>query len=175
MSVAVILSGLPASGKTTLGLRLAQLLGWPHLDKDDFLEALFDSHTVTRREDRNLLSRQSDVAFRLNAILHRRVVLISHWRPNVPDEPGGTPTDWLSDHFDLLIEVHCPCGPDVAAQNFETRKRHASHLDALQTPDALRQRMHSLAPGYPLGIGTTIDSSCGGPDQIAATIRAMVG
>jgi hypothetical protein len=115
------------------------------------------------------------VAFRLNAILHRRVVLISHWRPNLSPSLGGTPTDWLAEHFDLLIEVHCPCGPDAAAQNFVNRRRHPGHLDSLRSPDDVLTSMQSLAPGYPLGLGTTINASSCGPDQIAATIRAMTG
>ena len=37
----IIISGLPASGKTTLGRELAKLLGFQFIDKDDILESLF--------------------------------------------------------------------------------------------------------------------------------------
>jgi len=36
----IILTGLPASGKSTLGRAVAAALGLPMLDKDDILEAL---------------------------------------------------------------------------------------------------------------------------------------
>ncbi|SED18936.1 shikimate kinase [Streptomyces sp. TLI_105] len=39
----VIVSGLPASGKTTLGRRLATGLGLPLVDKDAILEFLYGS------------------------------------------------------------------------------------------------------------------------------------
>ena len=39
----VVVSGLPASGKSTLSRRLATALSLPMLDKDDILEGLFES------------------------------------------------------------------------------------------------------------------------------------
>ena len=44
----VIVTGLPASGKSTLGRAVAAALGLPMLDKDDILEALFDSLAAER-------------------------------------------------------------------------------------------------------------------------------
>jgi shikimate kinase len=39
----VVISGLPGSGKTTLGRRLAPALTLPFIDKDDILDRLFES------------------------------------------------------------------------------------------------------------------------------------
>jgi shikimate kinase len=39
----VVVSGLPGSGKTTLGRRLAQALNLPLIDKDDILDRLFET------------------------------------------------------------------------------------------------------------------------------------
>lgn len=39
----IVISGIPASGKTTLASQLAPVLNLPLLDKDDILESLFDS------------------------------------------------------------------------------------------------------------------------------------
>jgi uridine kinase len=38
----VVISGLPGSGKTTLGRRLAPVLNLPLIDKDDILDRLFE-------------------------------------------------------------------------------------------------------------------------------------
>src|SRR6185503_9635379 len=59
----VIVSGLPASGKSTLARRLAPLLSLPVLDKDDILEALFSSLGVGDAAWRAKLSRSADDTF----------------------------------------------------------------------------------------------------------------
>ena len=78
---AVIVTGLPASGKSTIARALATALGWPLLDKDVFLEALFDAHPVRLPDDRRHLSRAADAAFRQAAEALDRAILVSHWRP----------------------------------------------------------------------------------------------
>ena len=45
----VVISGLPASGKTTLDRRLAPTLNLPIIDKDDILDRLFKSKGVGKR------------------------------------------------------------------------------------------------------------------------------
>jgi dephospho-CoA kinase len=42
----VVVSGLPGSGKTTLGRRLAPALDLPLIDKDDILNRLFESKGI---------------------------------------------------------------------------------------------------------------------------------
>ena len=39
----LVVSGLPAAGKTHLGTQLASLLGWPLVSKDDYKEILHDA------------------------------------------------------------------------------------------------------------------------------------
>lgn len=41
--ILILLQGLPASGKTTIGREVAQTLGIPFLSKDMYKEALFDA------------------------------------------------------------------------------------------------------------------------------------
>lgn len=52
----VIVSGLPASGKSRLGAVLAPLLCLPMLDKDAFLEALFEGDGVGDATDAQALA-----------------------------------------------------------------------------------------------------------------------
>ena len=92
----LLISGLPASGKTTLGHRLAHALGLPLLDKDEILEALFDGLGVGDAEWRNRLSRSADVVLQRLAGQTAGAVLASFWRhPQLTGE-SGTPTGWLS-------------------------------------------------------------------------------
>ena len=56
----VVVSGLAASGKTTVGRLLSERLSLPLIDKDAILEALFDSLGCDSRDQRYRLSRVSD-------------------------------------------------------------------------------------------------------------------
>ncbi len=51
------MSGLPASGKSRLGAAIAPLLGLALLDKDDFLETLFERDGTGDAAWRERLSR----------------------------------------------------------------------------------------------------------------------
>jgi cytidylate kinase len=55
-----VVSGLAASGKTTVGRLLSERLSLPLIDKDVILEALFDSLGCDDRYQRYRLSRASD-------------------------------------------------------------------------------------------------------------------
>jgi len=56
----VVVSGLPASGKSTVGAALAERLGMPIIDKDAILEALFETLGSPDLLERRRLSRASD-------------------------------------------------------------------------------------------------------------------
>lgn len=62
-SALLLISGLPGSGKSTLARGVAEGLGWPCLDKDDFLEALFDARGMGDMAWRRALSREADSHF----------------------------------------------------------------------------------------------------------------
>ena len=64
----VVMSGLPASGKSRLGAAIAPLLGLALLDKDDFLETLFERDGTGDAAWRERLSRRSDDLFRAEAM-----------------------------------------------------------------------------------------------------------
>jgi hypothetical protein len=80
-----VISGLPGSGKTTLGRRLAPALDLPLIDKDDILNRLFESKGVGNAAWRRTLSRESDVTLQQEATKSNRTWRISfarfgaHW------------------------------------------------------------------------------------------------
>ena len=90
----IVISGLPGSGKSTLGQYLAKGLGLRVLDKDAILERLFEAKGVGDIEWRRMLSRESDIILQAEATASDGAVLVSHWRlPGMPLN-SGTPTDW---------------------------------------------------------------------------------
>lgn len=125
----VVMSGLPGSGKTVLAHRLAAALDLPIIDKDDVLERLFASKGAGDAEWRRALSRESDSILRSEAAASNGAILVSFWRlPGMPPD-SGTPIDWLASLSDHIVNVHCSCPPEIAADRFRRRVRHPGHLD----------------------------------------------
>lgn len=152
----IVVSGMPASGKTTLAIKLAEALALPLLDKDHILEALFAGEGVITPRMRQRLSRASDDVLAAVAAASQGAVIVSFWRHPAMDGQSGTPTDWLSGLSDAVVEVHCTCSPDLAARRFLGRERHPGHNDASRR-DGLRSQFESYSSLGPLGVGPLIE------------------
>lgn len=179
-TTAIVLTGLPASGKTTQAHRIGQYLGWPVLDKDAFLEGLYETALPETLEQRRRLSVQADDSFIATAQRHSQVVLVSHWRPRPKLSGGptntGTPVDWLAHSFATLIEVHCDCSVDTAITRFQTRQRHLGHLDKLRGQGAIAGSIQALVGGYPLGLGPLLSVSTigAGDDRVLNDLKRLL-
>ncbi|MCX5126856.1 ATP-binding protein [Streptomyces sp. NBC_00347] len=152
----VVVSGLPASGKSTLARRLAAELGWSVIDKDAILESLYDSLGVGDHAWRYRLSRASDDILFTLAAQARHAVLDNWWHHDTA--PGR-----LHQLDARIVEVHCDCHPALVAKRFQTRTRHPGHLDQDLTREEITERVAAWAalPG-PLRLGgplLTIDTS----------------
>jgi glucokinase len=156
MKTGIVVTGLPASGKTTIARSIAESLSFTLLDKDDFLETLYAENPVQTWQDRKELSRQADALFQAAATRLGSAVLVSHWKPPHSSRESGTASDWLNAAFSTLIEVYCACPPDLALNRFLARKRHPGHCDAQRDPAELASQLRGLAPTFPLGIGPVI-------------------
>jgi len=152
----LVMSGLPGSGKTTLGRSLARSLDLPLLDKDDILEGLFDSLGIGDAEWRSRLSRSADEVLRRLALHSGGAVLASFWKHPQNTSASGTPTSWLDALPGPIIEVHCDCSPEMAARRFLARQRHGGHLDDQKRPDDVVAGFIQLDALGPLGIGALI-------------------
>lgn len=150
---AIVVTGLPTGGKTTVAKRIAAGLNWPLLDKDVFLERLFAHESVTSLDDRRRLSRLSDKAFRDAISTVDAAVLVSHWRPVVGPQDTGTPPEFIIENFDKIVEVHCICSVETAATRFRKRTRHSGHMDKLKSREDITKQIQALSHGYPLGLG----------------------
>lgn len=149
----VVVSGLPGSGKTTLARRLAAALALPLFDKDDILEALFESLGVGDADWRQRLSRASDEILQRLAQHSNGAVLTSFWRNSEISNQSGTSTDWLAGASQSIVEVYCLCDPEVAAARFINRQRHQGHLDSAKRPEDVLSHFRNLAASGPLGLG----------------------
>lgn len=146
----IVLSGLPASGKSTLARKIAAALKLPCIDKDDFLERLFMTHTVSESAHRRSLSRLADVELMESASGSSGAVVVSWWKHPESNTDSGTPVEWLDGLPGPMVEVHCLCTPEVAADRFLARKRHPGHLDSQWSRHELITRFSEQAAHGPL-------------------------
>ena len=149
MPVFVVVSGLPATGKTTVASALAGELSLPHFDKDTYLEALFAEHGQVNPITRRALSAKADEQFQIAAEASNGAVLSSWWKHPSSTQESGTPTDWLSART-TVIEVHCVSKPATAAKRFLGRKRHPAHCDDRWSYRSLLAMLEEQEPFGPL-------------------------
>jgi AAA domain-containing protein len=153
----IIVTGLPASGKSTVGKAVAEALALPFLDKDEILEALFESLGVGDTPWRARLSRAADQVLRRLALRSQGAVIASWWQHPLSQVGSGTSPAWLSSLPGELIELHCKCDPRVAVERFFARQRHAGHLDASKSKAEELARFARLASHGALGMGRVVE------------------
>ena len=158
----VVMTGLPGSGKTTLGRAVAARLGLGLLDKDTMLEALFDTLGCDGLPARRQLSRAADAVLRATAEACPGAVLVSFWRRAGSDE-GGTDAGWLAGLPGRVVEVHCRCPVEVALARFRARARHPGHHDGLRSEAALRAQFEAVAARGALGGFDLVEVDCSVP------------
>lgn len=152
----VVMTGLPASGKSQLAQQLAPVLDLPVIDKDEWLERALDAQGIGDASWRRQLSRHADDAFQRVAQAATGAILVSFWhQPGMPFD-SGTPTDWLRHLCDDIVTIHCECPPDVAVDRFIHRQRHVGHLDHDRSPTTLLEQFHILASLAPVDVGRSI-------------------
>lgn len=144
----VVVSGLPASGKTTVGRLLSERLALPLIDKDAILEALFDSLGCHDLSERFRLSRASDEVLFALAESSGTAVLVNWWSHD--SAPAR-----LRALSSSLVEVFCECPVEVAAARFEARERHPGHHDPRRTPEDLDDGIRRMRETFrgPLRVG----------------------
>jgi glucokinase len=169
----VVISGLPGSGKTTLGRRLAPVLNLPIIDKDDILHQLFESKGIGDAPWRRALSRESDVILQSKATSSSGAIMVSFWHlPGMPSD-SGTPTDWLAAPSHQVVNVHCTCQLEVAASRFFHRRRHAGHLDGESSYAEVLASLQKLTQLPLLDIGQRIDVDTSEEPDLTAVVRAI--
>jgi shikimate kinase len=173
----IVISGMPGSGKSTLGRSLSAALDVPYLDKDEILERLFEIRGIGDIAWRRELSRASDNELISSVQASNSVVVSSFWRAPGTSAASGTAIEWLAELNRPIVEIFCYCDAETAASRFKSRKRHPGHLDASRSFPQLLEQLQRLAEAGPLRVGELIvvDTRTE-PDveDVARRIRAKV-
>ena len=154
MKTAVLVNGVPASGKSTVARALAHATGWPLLALDTVKEALFAHLGTGDREHNRLMGRASYAAiFALAADFPAHTTLI------VDAWFGFQPLDVLHRHLARAgiaraLEIWCHAPPEVIGARYMARlgQRSAGHLGADYVPElvelARSARPLGLCPSF---------------------------
>lgn len=126
----VIVTGLPATGKTTIARRLSASLGWPMFSKDDFKELLFDRIGHSDREWSKKLGAASYGI--LGHIAEQELAAGRSFiiETNFPAESAELFVELADRHHVRYVQVLCHADGDVVMQRFTSRSdRHPGHVD----------------------------------------------
>ena len=166
----VVISGPPASGKSTLAPQLARELGLPLVAKDTIKDALMSVLPVPEVEASRQLGRAAVAAMfavasasPVGAVVESN--LYRYTRDLVASLPGA------------VVEVFCRCDRNVAAARFKARAgtRHAGHFDDVRAADELwnDEVSEPLAGGWPVVEVDTNDTV--DVDAVLRLVRDAVG
>jgi glucokinase len=172
---AILVNGVPASGKSTVSRRISTELALPLLALDTVKEALFaELGTGDRLHNRRFGRASYGAIWALVAEFPpQSAVVVDAWF-------GFQPLELLQGHLSRAavtrsLEVWCTAPPEVIAQRYadRARARHAGHLGLDYVPE-LREL---AARARPLGIGPVIpvDTSLPVPwEAVIGRIRSLL-
>jgi predicted kinase len=182
-STLVVVSGLPASGKTTLARRVAAETRLPLVGRDDIKERLFESLGWCDREWSKWLGAASwDLLYWFieGQLAAGRSCIVES---NFSSDGDGKRLDDIAGRFGArLVQVHCHAAGSILVERYLARvasgERHPGHVDDL-TIDEYRERLLAAKP-EPLAIsGRTLVIDTTDPagidyDWILAEVRSVM-
>ena len=156
-AVLVVVTGAPATGKTTLGRRLGHDFALPFFSKDDMKEGLFDALGWSDREwSRKIGAASFRLLFAIaeaQLAAGRSLILEGNFRPEF-DTPRFRAL--LTRHPCAPFQVYCAASPDVLLSRFEARweagARHPGHAEHEQMADFAANHL-TLGAYAPLALG----------------------
>jgi predicted kinase len=169
----LLVSGAPASGKSTLARALAQILGYPLISKDTIKESLFDSlgtHLSGNLDAPELSRRLSRAAMDLLWSLAPgcpQVILEANFRPGSDHERAQ-----IMALAGRKLEVYCHCTPEEAERRFRERaereRHHPAHSMRTMSSELLKEfdRPIGLCPVIDVDTEFPVD-----PVEVLARIR----
>jgi predicted kinase len=176
----LIITGAPASGKSTMGRQLAQALGLPYLAKDLFKETLFDS---LGWEDRAWSQRLGGASM---ALLFRTAAALLEAGQSVALESNFY-AEWDTPQLRVLgerfgcqfVQVVCSAPGTTLIERFERRirtgERHPGHADATWLDEVLPRLLAECWEALDLDGPVFSVGTANGPvdiDTLGSRIRA---
>jgi len=168
--VVVVVTGIPASGKTTLATALGIQLGWPLISKDVVKEALFDALGTGDLDWSQRLGRAGHVVMYSLAATFPRVILEAHFR-------RGFAEPELQALNRRIVQIYCRCPVDVAAERYRRRiddpDRHAGHLPEHQSDQVIERWMNEVPTPLDLPNALLVEVDTTGPVDIGANATSI--
>ena len=157
----VIITGKPATGKTTLGQRLAADLALPYFSKDGVKETLFDALGAADRAWSQRLGMASFALLRyitdVTLSARQSLMVEANFLVDYHAEPY---LSLVKRHGARVAQLWLTAAPEVLAQRFERRaaseQRHPGHVE-LAHLEEFRSRLLSVEDA-PLPLGGALHS-----------------
>jgi hypothetical protein len=168
-SVAVVVTGVPGSGKSTLGRALAQALEAPLLALDAIKELLYESSGGALVGVDLRLAAETELSAGLSACEGPAVVDI--WI-----QPGRDTTrvaGWLAMSASRVVEVLCRVPAEVAVDRYRRRVRSGPHRAADE--ETLQRIREAAAAVIPLGLGPCIEVDTSAPVPMEPLLDRLTG
>ena len=126
----ILVSGAPASGKSTVARALAEAFGWSVLSKDVFKESLYESLTPAE-----LTSAPEELSSQLSrAAIDMMWATAEHCSNVIMEANFRTQSAYERARFAALrgrkLEVYCRCSPEEASRRFRERAERERHHPA---------------------------------------------
>lgn len=155
----IVITGLPCTGKTTLGRYVACALNLPFIHKDGIKESLFDSLGWRDRDwSRKLgVATYSVLDYLLSVLMPVGVSFVVESNFD-PDKAGARLAFLVEQHGYSSVQILCKADGATLMQRFRARSesgdRHPGHVDNTNldelVPQLLKGRLDPLALAGPL-------------------------
>lgn len=146
----IIISGYPATGKTTLGRKLSTYLKIPFLGRDDIKESLFDSLGYADREwSRKIGAASFELLYQLTESMlkvNSSVIIETFFDVQIARKKITN----LKKKYDFLtIEINCQAEHSIREKRYKERNesgnRHPGHVDHTNYQNIANQKEESTS------------------------------